>query len=219
MNRSTFLMACNNTGLFSTEFSSKWGIVDYDWSNAKRIWIDHSPMDCDTLLVEQAARNKAHNPTTKVFVYRNIVKALPWNTQVRRLLQDKANWGWFLPYDGCLISGEYTCKNNNTGEIDASANLWHDEVQTPGWTGGGTGGPDGVCHGDSIGNTGKGCDCGAGVSCGGYIWDHRNASLVRWLTEQYIGGRDFGLGNPAVVSLQHSVVAPIPWVCTCMQCR
>jgi hypothetical protein len=31
-------------------------------------------MDCDALLEQQAGRNKARNPSAKVFVYRNIVK-------------------------------------------------------------------------------------------------------------------------------------------------
>ena len=31
MGRSTFLMACNNTGSFSAEFAAKWGIADFDW--------------------------------------------------------------------------------------------------------------------------------------------------------------------------------------------
>ena len=57
------------------------------------------------------------------------------HSDVRRLLQDRTKWGWFLPYDGCLVDGKYVCKNNVTGDVDASANLWHDEVQTPGWTG------------------------------------------------------------------------------------
>ena len=126
-------------------------------------------------------------------------QALPWFSQVRKLLEDQAHWGWFLTYEGCLTeAGEYVCKNNKTGEVDASANLWHDEVQTPGWTGGGNGGPDGVCHGDTKGDTGKGCDCGHGVSCGGYIWDHRNSSLLRWLTDEYIGGSKLGLGSPDI---------------------
>jgi hypothetical protein len=33
-------------------------------------------MNTDDMLVEQAARNKAQNPTAKVFVYRNIVKVV-----------------------------------------------------------------------------------------------------------------------------------------------
>jgi hypothetical protein len=45
-------------------------------SNAKKTWADQSPMDCDGMLVKQAAANKRTNPTAKVFVYRNIVKAL-----------------------------------------------------------------------------------------------------------------------------------------------
>jgi hypothetical protein len=103
---------------------------------------------------------------------RNIVKALPWYTQVRKLLQNQAYWGWFIPYEGCRSTGgQYVCKNNVTGNIDATANLYHDEEQTPGWTGGGNGGPDGVCNGDTKGNNITGptqsgaCDCGEGVSC------------------------------------------------------
>lgn len=34
-------------------------------------------MNCEELLVEQAALTKAANPDTRVFVYRNLVKALP----------------------------------------------------------------------------------------------------------------------------------------------
>eukprot|EP00039_Didymoeca_costata_P002169 m.57998 g.57998 ORF g.57998 m.57998 type:complete len:517 (-) comp11147_c0_seq1:29-1579(-) len=203
MSESTVLMPCNYSGLYDFEAYpalGKFGLVDYDWSNAKLLWDNQSPMDCDGMLVEQASRNKAVNPRAKVFVYRNIVKALPWYTEVRVMLQNISMWGFFLPYEGCRTpAGEYICKNNITGEIDASSNLYHDEEQTPGWTGGGDGGPDGVCHNDTKGNTGKGCDCGAGVSCGEYLWDHRNGSmLTKWFTEEYIGGSTYGLGNENV---------------------
>lgn len=125
---------------------AKFGLVDYDWSNAKATWVDQSPMDCDGMLVKQAALNKAQNPTAKVFVYRNIVKALPWYTEVRKLLQDQTKWGWFIPYDGCrTAAGEYVCKNNATGEVDATANLYHDELQTPGYNQRHLAGPDGKC--------------------------------------------------------------------------
>lgn len=130
---------------------------------------------------------------------RNIVKALPWYTQVRKLLQNSSHWGWFIPYAGCRTAdGEYVCKNNVTGLVDATANLYHDQKQTPGWTGGGNGGPDGVCHNDTKGNTGRGCDCGEGVSCGEYLWDHRNASLTPWFTSYYVGSTEYGLGNENV---------------------
>ena len=137
MSESTVVMPCNYTGLYDYEAYpelAKFGLVDYDWSNAKKTWVNQSPMDCDGMLVRQAGRNKAQNPSAKVFVYRNIVKALPWYTQVRKLLKDKAYWGWFIPYEGCrTATGEYVCKNNVTGEIDASSNLYHDEEQTPGY--------------------------------------------------------------------------------------
>ena len=94
------------------------------------------------------------------------------------------------------------CKNHVTGEIDATANLYHDEKQSPGWTGGGNGGPDGVCHGDMHGNNVSGptqsgyCDCGHGVSCGEYLWDQRNGSMLTdWFTGTYVGGAEYGLGN------------------------
>ena len=40
--------------------------------------MNDSPMTCQAHMLEQAARNKARNPSAKVFHYRNIVKALPW---------------------------------------------------------------------------------------------------------------------------------------------
>lgn len=202
MSESTVVMPCNYTGLYDYEAYpelAQFGLVDYDWANAKSTWVNLSPMDCDGMLVQQAARNKAINPTAKVFVYRNIVKALPWYTEVRELLQNQSYWGWFIPYEGCKTdNGDYICKNNETGAIDASSNLYHDQQQTPGWTGGGNGGPDGICHNDTTGNTGKGCDCGANVSCGEYLWNHRNSSLQQWFVDVYIGGSIYGLGNENV---------------------
>ena len=73
MNLSTIIMPCNYTGLYDYDAYpqlAKFGLVDYDWSNAKKTWVDQSPMDCDGMLVQQAARNKAKNPSAKVFVYR-----------------------------------------------------------------------------------------------------------------------------------------------------
>jgi hypothetical protein len=51
------------------------------------------------MLVEQAARHKAKTPDARVFVYRNLVKALPWFTEVRELLQNKSRWDWFISYE------------------------------------------------------------------------------------------------------------------------
>lgn len=45
-------------------------------------------MDCEERLLKQAEMTKAINPSTNVFVYRNLVKALPWFTSVREKLDD-----------------------------------------------------------------------------------------------------------------------------------
>eukprot|EP00038_Savillea_parva_P031914 m.91837 g.91837 ORF g.91837 m.91837 type:complete len:426 (+) comp9929_c0_seq1:268-1545(+) len=199
MSESTVVMPCNYSGLYDFDVYpelARFGLVDYDWSNSKGYWVDQSPMNCEEMLVDQAARNKALNPTAKVFVYRNIVKALPWYVEVREKLADPQWWGFFLPYKGCRdnTTGAYLCGDN------ATVNLYHDHEQTPGWPGGGNGGPDGICHGNTQPPWDKGCDCGKdqGILCGEYLFDHRNESLQAWLTDQYMGGKDFGLGNPNV---------------------
>ena len=43
-------------------------------------------MNTDDMLVEQAARNKAQNPSAKVFVYRNIVKVTLSPSSLTQLL-------------------------------------------------------------------------------------------------------------------------------------
>ena len=64
-------MACNQSGSFDAGFASRWGIVDYDWSNWKEGptgWAGTIPNDCEEKLVTQAVSTKAANNTTKVFV-------------------------------------------------------------------------------------------------------------------------------------------------------
>ena len=102
---------------------AKFGLVDYDWSNAKQRWVNDSPMTCQAHMLEQAARNKARNPSAKVFHYRNIVKALPWFEEVREKLEDPNYWGWFVRWRDDLVNDTTT----------AGGVLYHDHEQTPGW--------------------------------------------------------------------------------------
>ena len=155
MNDSTVIMPCNYSGFY--DFSDgagypqlgRFGLVDYDWSNAKLHWANQSPMTCQGDMLRQAAANKAANPAARVFHYRNIVKALPWFEEVREKLADPAYWGWFVHLREDLRNG-----------TTAGGNLYHDEEQTPGWPGGGNGGPDGVCHNNTSPPWGRACDCG-----------------------------------------------------------
>lgn len=43
-----------------------------------------------------AALLKAANPKLRCFVYRNLVKALPWYSSVRNVINDAAFADWFL---------------------------------------------------------------------------------------------------------------------------
>jgi len=101
-------------------------VVDFDWSNAKEIWANNHPMNCDDLLLTQAAMVKAQGTYTRVFVsssapgggwevtqpaqgvpfppfpphqvYRNLVKSLPFYATVSQKLADPAYSGWFLRF-------------------------------------------------------------------------------------------------------------------------
>jgi hypothetical protein len=76
--RSTIVMPCNDSGLFDPALTARFGVVDFDWSNAKAHYVNQHPMTCEEDLVAQAALVKAVNPDTKVLVYRNLVKSLPF---------------------------------------------------------------------------------------------------------------------------------------------
>ena len=77
----------------------KFGIVSYDWSNAKQLWVNNfpKPMNDEELLTKQAemvlAADKKPNKT-KVWIYRNTIKALNWFGSVREKLDDPQYSGW-----------------------------------------------------------------------------------------------------------------------------
>jgi len=160
MSMSTIMMPCNGGGYFDSSFAAKFGIASFDWSNAKAIWSNAKPMSCEETLVTQAQMTKKINPDTHVWVYRNIVKALPWFSSVRAKLEDPKYWGFFLHY------------KNPSGNT-ATTNLYHDFGQTPSG------------------------DCGVGVQCGEYLFDHRNSSLREWLINDVLVSHN-GVLNPAI---------------------
>ena len=79
LQRSTIAMPANESGYLDVGLASKFGVISIDWSNSKAEWASATPMSDEELLLKQAGEIKAASGgQTKVFIYRNLVKALPW---------------------------------------------------------------------------------------------------------------------------------------------
>lgn len=156
-------------GPVNAEWASAWGLVDIDWNSDKVDWSKSRPMSNEEQMVTNVGEVKAINPDAITWVYRNGIKALPWFTSVRTKLEDPAYWGWFMPYANCSPSpGLYICGPN------ATTNLYHDFEQTPSG------------------------DCGVGVQCGEYVFNHRNESLASFLLGEYFFSNGTGANNTNV---------------------
>ena len=137
--------------------------------------------------VRQAEMNHALNPSSRSFVYRNLVKALPWFKSVREKLDDPQFSGFFLRFkDGANGSYHVPACDTNWDPPKCSA-FYHDQLQTPQHPRG-----DGSCV--------RPCDCGVNP-CGEYLFDHRNGSmLTNFLVHEYVGGAA-GVDNAAISGL------------------
>lgn len=96
MNRSTIIMPCNETGFTDPASTRGWGVVDFDWSNAKEIWAKSKPMNDEELLFKQVQMTTSATAHATVWVYRCSVYAYPWYTSVRTILDDPAYSDWFI---------------------------------------------------------------------------------------------------------------------------
>lgn len=185
-------MQCNGSGWSNPQRGGAFGIVSYDWSNAKAQWSKQQPMDCEERLLTQARATKSTSPQSRVFVYRNVVKALPWFSSVRKLLDDPAYSGFFLKFGHGNLHVP-NCAPENQSKCSV---YYHDQEQTPEVPTAADPHPDGSCPSASAG----GCDCG-NQPCGEYLWDHRNGSMLReWILEHHIGGPTC-MGSPAIDGL------------------
>lgn len=185
-------MFCNSSGWLSPlDVPASFGIPSVDWSNAKAAWAAATPMDDSERLLDQAVLIKAANPASRVFLYQNTVKALPWMSEVREKLVDPAYSGFFLHFKpgGAFPNGSYhvpACDSNYSPPL--CTDLYHDQSQSPSVVPGG----DGLCVGA--------CDCGA-VPCGEYLFDWRNGTqLLDWVISDVIFGPT-KLGSPIVDGL------------------
>ena len=79
MRNSTVLYTCNNTGFHNVTLANQYGIVVYDWSNAKALWANAHPMSSEELITTQAEMVYAQDPglpgyAPRVWAYRNTIK-------------------------------------------------------------------------------------------------------------------------------------------------
>jgi hypothetical protein len=189
MRQSTMAMIMNVSGLYDAHAMSQYAVASVDWSNAKVEWARAQPMNCSQMLVEQAREAKLRRPDQRVFVYRNLVKALPWLRSVRRKLEDERYASWFLPFL-CQNTTTKLAESNCAMHVpectdDKCSALYHDQEQTP---------HSGLCGQEE-------CDCGASLPCGEYLFDHRNGTMLRdWLVNEYVLGDD-AIGSPYVDGL------------------
>jgi len=183
---SLITMQKNSSGWSSIERALDFGIVSYDWSNNKAQWAKSRPMDCEERLSEQAERLVAarrekpgDGTNSHVFLYRNLVKALPWFSTVRTKLLDPAYEGFFLKFD--KDKTEYHVPRCAAENASVCSNFYHDQEQTPQVPTPDDPNPDGWC------DPSYGCDCGPGLPCGEYYFDHRNGTMLRdWLIEEVV---------------------------------
>jgi len=189
MNASTIIMPCNNSGFTDPSTTKGWGLIDFDWSNAKSLWAKAKPMDCAELLLKQVEMTTQASAGTTVYVYRNSIKALPWYSSVREKLMDPAYAKWYLTFGP---NGPYhvpTCDNNYSPPL--CSKYYHDQEQTPGYPRG-----DGDCAAPA-------CDVGS-IPVGEYIWDPRSwnvsvkgQTLGEWFINDFLFDQTGG-ANPKV---------------------
>ena len=190
MTLSSMSMFCNSSGPLNSVPAS-FGVASIDWSNQKTQWAPSAPMDCNERLAAQAAAIKAASPSTHVFTYRNLVKALPWFTEVRLALEDPAYAGFFLRFrpGGPAANNTHVPRCDTTYDPPLCSDFYHDQSQSPAVPSPSNPNPDGRCVGH--------CDCGS-VPCGEYLWDWRNGTqLTDWIIAKHIGG-PLGLDHPAI---------------------
>ena len=185
MSLSSITMACNSSGFFNFSVGASFGITSFDWSNNKAAWTKSIPMDDEELMMEQIAMTKALNPDNKIFNYINLVKALPWFSNVREKLEDPEYNGFFLKFKpgGSLPNGSYHVPNcDTTFDPPLCSTLYHDQEQSPCL--------ESTCDGVCVDH----CYTG-GVPSGEYLWDWRNGTqLLNFIINEIILG-PFGLGN------------------------
>jgi hypothetical protein len=171
LQRSLAAMPCNESGFSDAALFSQIGIVTFDMNNAHDVWEATVPSSPEEVLEQQCAMTKAHSPLVKCGVYRNSAHMWSNYATVRRALQNRSLWGYFLPWANA------TERNYSSG--GAGENLYFDTIQTPHpavapWNGKCQcidQNPHYGAHACNASQPQPVCECGAGLPCGQCEYD------------------------------------------------
>ena len=189
MSRSTVAMPCNYSGYYNLDDLKGFGYLQFDWSNGKDAWVQDKPMTAAETIAHQSALVHSWDPTVKVGVYRNGIKALNWFSEQREKLDDPQYAGWFVPFNNYPNGGSQKNRSYTVNPCTYAkcSGLWHDQTQTPEYSK--KSGASSAPAADAAtpvaaptydnGHCKEECDCGR-YPCGEYVFDHRNASLAAW---------------------------------------
>eukprot|EP00041_Stephanoeca_diplocostata_P008139 m.117954 g.117954 ORF g.117954 m.117954 type:complete len:465 (+) comp17191_c0_seq14:210-1604(+) len=176
---STAIGLYNATGYFNASDAARWGLVSFDWNNARSLWTHRlEKQGCEESMVEQCRQVKEVNPFTKCFVYRNTELALEWMTSQHEVM-DASHAGYFLQFQAtsngsvaekcaaagpCVkntssVSGDYCCA---FGSVYAEGNTYVEKSMLSTWR--------------------------------QFFWDFRNESLQSWWVNNFILGIN-GVGS------------------------
>lgn len=177
MNKSTIIMPCNNSGFTDPKSTVGWSIIDFDWSNAKALWVANRPMNDEEVLQQQVVLSTNASLGQTVWVYRGSMWAYPWYTSVRKTLDDPAYSDWYIKFKP--QGPWYAKKCDDNYKPPKCSDYYHNSEQTPGYPTG-----DGNCPAPN-------CDCGK-MPCGFYIWNHSSTTVVHgqtfleWFRDSYV---------------------------------
>ena len=89
----------NIPGYFPALNASRWGWLNFDWSDANRVWQDEHPHPNEAVMVKQCQMVVAEGTGTRCMVYRNNELALQWEESSRAAMTaENVEKGWFLRF-------------------------------------------------------------------------------------------------------------------------
>ena len=109
-NQSTLIQPCNEFGPLDLNVASQWGItavISFNNMSGKGGWLFQKPMNeeedelLQSQMIQTARQDKKKFPSAvpgRTWLYRQSVKAEPWDRSVRVKLDDPAYAGFFLQY-------------------------------------------------------------------------------------------------------------------------